>query len=70
MKVYLYSCSFIGNEEVEIIKINSEPRFVLRGQGEYRNFYGKYLNDVKSLVFVSLCALTEEQEMKLRRELW
>lgn len=68
MKVYLYS--FAANEEVEIVRINSEPRFVLRGQGEYRNFYGKYLNDVKSLVFVSFCALTEEQEMKLRRELW
>lgn len=68
MKVYLYS--FIENEEVEIVQINSESRFVLRGQGGYRSFYGEYLNDVNSLVFVSFCALTEEQEMKLRRGLW
>lgn len=68
MKVYLYN--FAKKEEVEIVQINSEPRFVLRGQGVYRNFYGEYLNDVKSLVFVGFYALTEEQEMKLRRELW
>ena len=66
MKVYLYS--FAKNEKVEIVQINSEPRFVLKGQGVYRRFYGEYFNDVKSLVFVSFYALTEEQEMKLRRE--